>query len=239
MANLTIAAADVRVVRRADEHQFTAPAGEAFNAGQYIRFNPSTGKFELGNSTTTAEIGDGHIAEKTAAIGEAVTGLKWPTVIDVGDALSGLNYGDSVYLSDTDGLLADADPTANEQQLVTIGGSPTGGDFTLTFDGQTTAAIAFDAAAAAVDSALEALSNIGAGDVAVTGSAGGPYTVEFTGALANQNVPLMTINVAGLTGGTPTGTITTPTGGVSSKVVGKVVPGWAGTAKKLLRLTLL
>src|SRR5881397_2027559 len=33
--------------------------------------------------------------------------------------------------------------SANEVQTATMGGSPTGGTFTLTFDGQTTAAIAY------------------------------------------------------------------------------------------------
>jgi hypothetical protein len=32
-----------------------------------------------------------------------------------------------------------------------------------------------------VQAALEALSNIGVGDVVVTGNAGGPYTVKFQG----------------------------------------------------------
>jgi len=237
MSNLTIDPNDVRAVKRADEHQHTAPAGEAILAGQYIRFS-TAGKFELGNATTVTEIGDGFIAEKSVAIGEAVTGLKKPCVLDLGNALSGLAYGDSVFLSATDGTLADADPIKDEKQTVTIGGSPTGGTFTLSFKGQTTAGIAYDAAAAAVQSALEALSTIGSGNVSVSGSAGGPYTVEFIGALADQDVPAMTISVAGLTGGTPTGTIATSQPGVSSLVVGKVVPGWAGTAKKLLRITL-
>lgn len=105
MANLTITAADVRVVRRGDEHQHTAPAVEAFNAGQYIRWS-TAGKFELGNATSAGEVGYGYIAEKTTAVGEAVTGLKGPTLLDVGDALSAMAYGDSVYLSDTDGTLA-------------------------------------------------------------------------------------------------------------------------------------
>ena len=52
----------------------------------------------------------------------------------------------------------------NETQSIVIANTPTGGTFTLTYDGQTTAGIAYDAAASAVDSALEALSNIGAGD---------------------------------------------------------------------------
>lgn len=112
MANITITAADVRVVKRADEHQFTAPMLEACTAGQYIRLDPSTGKLALGNATTTAEIGDGYIAEHSRAVGEANTALKGPCVLDVGSALSGLNFGDAVYLSITDGTLATATPGA-------------------------------------------------------------------------------------------------------------------------------
>jgi len=112
MALLTIAVADVRVVKRGDLHQHTAPAGEAIAAGQYIRFS-TAGKFELGNAGSAGEVGDGFIAEKSAAIGEAVTGLKGPCVLDVGDALSGIAYGVSVFLSDTDGTLADAAGTVS------------------------------------------------------------------------------------------------------------------------------
>lgn len=113
MATLTISASNVRVVTRNNEHQHTAPAGEAFNAGQYIRWNTSTGKFELGNATSAAEVGDGFIAERTAAVGDPATGLKGPVILEVGDALSSLNYGASVYLSDTDGTLADAAGTVS------------------------------------------------------------------------------------------------------------------------------
>jgi hypothetical protein len=57
----------------------------------------------------------------------------------------------------------------NERQQLTITGVPTGGTFTLTYNGQTTSAIAYDANAATVQAALAALSNIGVGNVAVTG----------------------------------------------------------------------
>jgi hypothetical protein len=103
----------------------------------------------------------------------------------------------------------------NEVQTVTITGAPTGGSFTLTYSGQTTGAIAFDATAAAVAAALEGLSNIGAGDVT---TAGGPFpgtavTVEFTGALAGVNVAQMTAT-SSLTGGTsPAVTVSTVTEG--------------------------
>jgi len=86
----------------------------------------------------------------------------------------------------------------NEVQTVTISGTPSAGTFTLSYGSQTTAAIAYNAAASAVDSALEALSNIPAGGVTVTGSAGGPYTVTFTGELSYTDVSQLVINDSGL-----------------------------------------
>jgi hypothetical protein len=111
------------------------------------------------------------------------------------------------------------DPGTDEVQQVAITGSPTGGTFTLTYSGQTTAGIAWNAAASAVQSALEALSNIAVGDVAVTGGPlpGTPVLVEFTGALASTNVAQMTTSGASLTGGsTPASAVTTVTPGVAS-----------------------
>jgi len=67
------------------------------------------------------------------------------------------------------------------------------GTFTITFDGQTTGAIACDADAAAITAALESLSNIGVGDVAVTLTSNG-FTVEFQGALANTSVVALTVD---------------------------------------------
>ena len=56
----------------------------------------------------------------------------------------------------------------NETQTVRVTNA-TGGTFTLTFNGQTTAPIAYNATAAQIQAALEALSNIAAGDILVTG----------------------------------------------------------------------
>lgn len=94
------------------------------------------------------------------------------------------------------------DPAVSEVQTVTVTGTPTGGTFTLTFDGQTTGGIAYNAATAAVQSALQGLSTIGAGNALVTGSAGGPYTVTFAGTLASKNVSALVADGSGLTGGT-------------------------------------
>ena len=56
----------------------------------------------------------------------------------------------------------------DEQQTVRVTNA-TGGTFTLTFNGQTTAPIAYNATAAQVDAALEALSNVGADDIQTSG----------------------------------------------------------------------
>lgn len=106
----------------------------------------------------------------------------------------------------------------NEVQTVTVTGSPTGGTFKLIYSGQTTGTIAWNASAATVQTALEALSNIGVGDVAVTGGPGPgtPWTVTFTGALGSTNVAAMTLTANLLTGGSsPSVTIATLTDGIN------------------------
>jgi hypothetical protein len=85
----------------------------------------------------------------------------------------------------------------------TVGvGAASGGTFTLTYKGQTTSAIAYNATAGTVQTALRGLSTIGATGCSVSGSAP-TWTVLMTGALANDTTAL-TINGSGLTGGTPT-----------------------------------
>lgn len=102
-------------------------------------------------------------------------------------------------------------------QTITVSGTPTGGSFRLSFMGQTTAAIAYNAAAAAVQAALEALTTIGTGGVVCSGGAfpGTPVVVTFAGDLVNRWQPLVTLYSNSLTGGSsPTATIahTTPGG---------------------------
>lgn len=86
-----------------------------------------------------------------------------------------------------------------EKQTVTVSGSPTSITLTVPYlGGATTAPIAMtsnSAAATLVQTRLEALSNVGAGNVFVTGI--NPWTVNFRGDLAGVNIGQMT--------GTPTG----------------------------------
>jgi hypothetical protein len=119
--------------------------------------------------------------------------------------------GEPVYIRAVDNVLLTDHQSPSEGvdeiQSVTVTGAPTGGTYTLTFAGQTTAAIAYNATAAAVQAALESLSNIGVGSVAVTGSTGGPYTVTFGGQYQNVDVAQLTAT-ASLTGGTSPGVTT-------------------------------
>lgn len=80
-------------------------------------------------------------------------------------------------------------------------GAPTAGTFTLSYNAQTTAALAYTATAAAVASALAGLSTIGSGNVAVSGMAGGPYHVRLMGDRRASALSL-TGSGAGLTAGT-------------------------------------
>jgi hypothetical protein len=122
--------------------------------------------------------------------------------------------GEGPQLSQADGLLrletksaisaVTATEGPNEKQKITITGA-TGGDFTLTFDGEVTDPIPatggeeFDLAEE-IEEALEVLDNIGAGDVAVTGE--GPFEVEFKGELATQDVSELVADASGLEGET-------------------------------------
>jgi len=104
----------------------------------------------------------------------------------------------------------------DEVQRVTITGGPTGGSITLTYAGQTTAAIPYNATAAQVQAALEALAAIAAGDVACSG---GPFPttaidVRFQNDLGGLNLTEMTAASA-LTGGvSPAVAVSTVTPGV-------------------------
>lgn len=113
----------------------------------------------------------------------------------------------------------------NEVQSVKV--DATAKQFKLKYSGQTTADIAFNATAAKVREELEALSNIGAGEVEVTGGPGDsggtkPYVVTFLKGLAGTNVAQLEYveGTEKLTGGGATVTITTTTAGTRAPAGG-------------------
>ena len=97
---------------------------------------------------------------------------------------------------------------SNEVQTLTILRA-TGGTYTLTFDGQTTSGIAYNANAATIQSALEALSNLAPGDVTVASPSSNVFTITFGGAYLGLNVPLITSSASSLTGSSASAEVTT------------------------------
>lgn len=134
-------------------------------------------------------------------------------------AIAFVDVDDLIYIDPATQTLSTSGQAATaEVQTVSLTGTPTGGSFKLTFDGEVTAAIVYNATTTAVRQALEALANLAPGDVVVGGSAGA-WTVTFAGSYGGQNVPQMTADGALLTGGTtPTATVATTTPGSSGRL---------------------
>jgi hypothetical protein len=104
-------------------------------------------------------------------------------------------------------------------QTLSVTGTPTGGGFTLSFGGQTTGSIRFNASAAAVQAALTGLGSIGAGNVTCAGGPlpGTAVTITFAGSLAAGPQPLIAVAANTLTGGTtPAPAIANTTTGVAT-----------------------
>ncbi len=116
----------------------------------------------------------------------------------------------------------------DEVQNLEIGGTPTGGSFKLAFDGYTTDAIAWSSTNATlisnIDAALEALPNIGAGEVTVAdvdlASGIGNVSITFSGNLGKLNVPTITVASNDLEGTSPTVAVTVTTAGVDATARG-------------------
>jgi hypothetical protein len=108
-------------------------------------------------------------------------------------------------------LLGSVNPNetpTSEVQTVMLEGAPTGGTFTLSFDGHTTEPIAFDAPAqeSVGKGSVEGLltNAIGNRELLVSGPEGGPYTVQFAGKLAGSSQPPIVADGSGLT---PSGSV--------------------------------
>jgi hypothetical protein len=111
------------------------------------------------------------------------------------------------------GVVASGPNNAPQNEVEKVEVAATGGSFTLRFVQnseepvgvlikQETGQIPFNASAATVQAALEAMAAFEPGDVVVTGSDGGPWTIEFTGAFADMDLHVLEEGSASaLTGG--------------------------------------
>jgi hypothetical protein len=112
----------------------------------------------------------------------------------------------------------------------------TAGTFTITIalngaGSATSGNIAYNATAATIDTAIEAMTNIGAGNARATGGPANTTAVriELTGARANDTITTFTVNGGSLTGTTPTATLTRLSPGTTSLTIDKVSPATVDT----------
>jgi len=154
----------------------------------------------------------------------SIGGAERASFMRVGDLTITMNRNDTSLSGSAmaRALEADQHMPGNEVQQISV--NATGVTYTLTYAGQTTAAIAYNATAAVVLAALEALSNIPTGGLRVTQTAAASpvftYTVEFGGSLGETNVAEMTVTDS-TTGGTGV-TISTVTAGAAVSAIGLV-----------------
>lgn len=177
-------------------------AGEVFGAGVFLRRGTDGKLWRASNSNLARSVVVGLSLVASAAAGQ------WVSYAPPGTNITGAS-------SLTKGNAYMLDHGTDEVQTATITGTPTGGTYMLSFLGVSSIAIAYNAAAATVQSALEGISTIGAGNVTVSGT--GPYTITFKNELGGVDVAMLVLANNSLTGGSaPSVGIVETTPGVAS-----------------------
>lgn len=156
--------------------------------------------------TFTHQFGeDGELGEQTAftTLSGLTLGLNSQSAPSLGGSLVSRKIASGTSLS----------AGANEIQRLTWSATPSAGTFKLSYNGEETAAITGGASiAAAIATALNALTQVGASGVTVSGT-GASYDITFGGtAMAGRTHPLLVLANNSITG-TPTLTVTRQTAG--------------------------
>ena len=107
MATLTVTAAKVGFLDIDTLlEKLTLPAGEAIDAGEVMRIDTTTGKWKLAAGGAAADARASFLAVKSANTANvAITGVR-KGAIDLGNALSGVDYDADLYLSNTTGKIS-------------------------------------------------------------------------------------------------------------------------------------
>lgn len=195
----------------------TLPTSTQFAAGQNYGVIQAGSLLEAGRAIikgadglayygTNSDISRANVIGVT--VSKAYAAGQWVVYAQDGATLtvSGLTKGTQYYL----------DHGTDEVQTLTITGTPTGGTFSLSYNGTVVAtAIAYNATGATLQTALEGY--FGVGNVTVTGSAGGPFVVTFKLTYGAKDAQLLVLSTNAMTGGTsPTIGIVETTPGTAS-----------------------
>tara|TARA_R110002111_G_scaffold247140_1_gene309996 strand:+ start:270 stop:17531 length:17262 start_codon:yes stop_codon:yes gene_type:complete len=229
----------------------TTQAGVGVNEQQFVAIpgSPAAGSFTLdlnASGTGPVTIAFNATAAQVRAALESLDTIGVGNVLVTGSVASGgfLVEFIGTFRAISPGAVLDIDPsnlvsvlpnvttvtqgtTLNEVQEVIVSGTPTGGDFTLSFNGATTAAIAYNANTATIIAALIALPTLNAGDVLVRGDALSGFEVEFVGRLATINVSQIIVDATNLTGAAML-VKTTSVGGYLRGIRGNTITGNTG-----------
>ena len=114
----------------------------------------------------------------------------------------------------------------SEVQTLTIGGTPTGGTFAVSFEGRRSGDIAWNATNATLLASMNTAFDAAYGTGSIVAAAGtltagiGTVTLTFGGNYVRRAVPLMTIAQNALTGTAPTLAIAETTPGVNATGIG-------------------
>jgi hypothetical protein len=201
-------------------------AGSLLEAGRCIRRGVDGLGYYATNSDITRSTVIGITISKAYAAGQWVVYALPSAILTISGATKGIQY----YL----------DHGTDEVQTLTITGTPTGGTFSLSYNGTVVAsAIAYNAASATLQTALETF--FGVGNITVTGGAGGPYTVTFKLLYGAMDAALLVLSTNAFTGGTsPSMTIVETTAGLATGnlcVFADLVAGYAITPVLLATAT--
>ena len=195
---------------------------ETFSVGEHVSsssFPSGTTILAISGSASEPVLELSAPASKTKA--SVVIRVSTNVVTGVTTSLGAFHVGDKLISEAFFG--EEAEVIAVGPGTVTLSGFPiSGGQFPIV-GSEESGPIAFDAEAAALQAALEALPAFAGDTVSVTGGPGGvtdhPFFVAFSGVYADRDVPVLTVDGSNLTGASPAGHVLT------------VVPGGAGTGE--------
>jgi len=170
--------------------QVAVPTGGQVVECRFEYANEATFSNELQTVTLASATGTGRLVAGSTE----VTGVSTSAgTFEVGAMIEGAGVPEQTeIISVGSGELELSNPAEVTGSGVALTAKPTGGYFTLTFKGQTTFHIPYNANTETVGSYLESLGLIGEHGVTVSGEPGGPYRIAFKGPLADTNVPQLT-----------------------------------------------
>jgi len=165
---------------------FTVGGAPAISTDRISQLDQYTGSTWTDGTLTFS----GYKSDGTALGSNPTVDLTMPVTqaTTLGDVLSWLNTNEGT-------------PAVQEVQTLTPDAVATAGTFTLTYNGETTGAIAYNATLGTIQTALESLSGVSAGDITVGGTTldvAGNTTFKFANTLGDVN--MISFDFSGLTG---------------------------------------